>query len=43
MRDYFKRARAKDGYNRFYCINKVARARAKRTAQKEIKEERSKK
>ena len=30
MRDYFKRARCHDGYCRFDCTNKIARARAKR-------------
>lgn len=40
MKDFFKRARAKDGYCRMDCTNKEARARAKREAKKEIKEER---
>ena len=30
MRDYFKRARCRDGYCRLDCTNKTARARAKR-------------
>ena len=30
MKDYFKRARCRDGYCRLDCTNKTARARAKR-------------
>lgn len=39
MKDHIQRARCYKGFARFDVSNKTARARAKREAKKEIKEE----
>lgn len=40
MRDYFKRIRCHDCFNRLYTSNKVARQRAKREVKKLLTSER---